>query len=66
MRLQLKPLMVVLHSTLTSEPHVLALSRANHPNDDAQMSHHMLITRHGRHLWLVPGEKRAIDRGMPA
>ena len=66
MRLQLKPMLVVLHATVTSDPHVLALSRTNHPNDDAQMSHHMLITRNGRHVWLVPGEERAIDSGMPA
>ena len=52
--------------TVTSEPHVLALSRTNHPNDDVQMSHHMLITRHGRHVWLISDEKRAIDNGMPA
>ena len=66
MRLQLKPMLVVLHATVTSEPHVLALSRTNHPNDDVQMSHHMLITRHGRHVWLISDEKRAIDNGMPA
>ena len=66
MRLQLKPMLVVLHAALISEPHVLDLSRTNHPNDDAQMSHHMLITRHGRHVWLISDEKRAIDNGMPA
>ena len=66
MRLQLKPMLVVLHATVTSEPHVLALSRTNHPIDNAQMSHHMLITRHGRHVWLITGEKRAIECGMPA
>ncbi|WP_413326517.1 hypothetical protein [Synechococcus sp. MIT S9503] len=38
MRLQLKPMLVVLQASLMIEPHALALLRIGHPNDDAQMS----------------------------
>ena len=64
--LQMKPMVIVLHETVISEPQALDLFKTNHPDDDQQVSYHMLIGRDGRRVWIVPDQKRAYGSGMSA
>ena len=64
--LQVKPMVIVLHETVISEPQALALFKTNHPEDDQQVSYHMLIGRDGRRIRIVPDQKRAYGSGMSA
>ena len=64
--LQVKPMVIVLHETVISEPQVLDLFKTNHPDDDQQVSYHMLIGRDGRRVRIVPDQKRAYGSGMSA
>ena len=64
--LQVKPMVIVLHETVISEPQALDLFKTNHPDDDQQVSYHMLIGRDGRRVRIVPDQKRAYGSGMSA
>lgn len=64
--LQVKPMVIVLHETVISEPQALGLFQTNHPDDDQQVSYHMLIGRDGRRVRIVPDQKRAYGSGMSA
>ena len=64
--LQVKPMVIVLHETVISEPQALDLFKTNHPNNDQQVSYHMLIGRDGRRVRIVPDQKRAYGSGMSA
>lgn len=65
-RLQLDPMIIVLHETVISEIQTVELFQTNHPEDDQQVSYHMLIARDGRRIRVVPDEKRAYGSGMSA
>ncbi|WP_244279630.1 N-acetylmuramoyl-L-alanine amidase [Synechococcus sp. UW179A] len=64
--LQVKPMVIVLHETVISEAQALGLFKTNHPDDDQQVSYHMLIGRDGRRVRIVPDQKRAYGSGMSA
>ena len=64
--LQVKPMLIVLHETVISEPQAIGLFKTNHPDDDQQVSYHMLIGRDGRRVRIVPDRKRAYGSGMSA
>ncbi len=64
--LQVTPMVIVLHETVISESRALALFKTNHPEDDQQVSYHMLIGRDGRRVRIVPDQKRAYGSGMSA
>ena len=62
--LQVKPMVIVLHETVISEAQALALFKTNHPDDDQQVSYHMLVGRDGRRVRIVPDQNRAYGSGM--
>jgi N-acetyl-anhydromuramyl-L-alanine amidase AmpD len=64
--LQVKPMVIVLHETVISEAQTVDLFQTNHPEDNQQVSYHMLIARDGRRIRVVPDEKRAYGSGMSA
>ncbi|KZR85883.1 N-acetyl-anhydromuranmyl-L-alanine amidase [Synechococcus sp. MIT S9504] len=64
--LQVKPMVIVLHETVINEPQALGLFKTNHPDDDQQVSYHMIIGRDGRRVRIVPDQKRAYGSGMSA
>ena len=64
--LQVKPMVIVLHETVISEAQALALFKTNHPDDDQQVSYHMLVGRDGRRVRIVPDQYRAYGSGMSA
>jgi N-acetyl-anhydromuramyl-L-alanine amidase AmpD len=63
-RLASNPRFVVIHETVMGEKDALSLFKTNHPNDSDQVSYHMLVTRDGRLIRLVPDENRAYGAGM--
>jgi len=64
--LQVTPMVIVLHETVISESQTVGLFQTNHPEDNQQVSYHMLITTDGRRIRVVPDEKRAYGSGMSA
>jgi len=60
------PKLIVLHETVISAPQTVALFQTNHPEDDQQLSYHLLIDRDGSRLRVVPDQKRAFGAGMSA
>ena len=60
------PQLIVLHETVISAPQTVALFQTNHPEDDQQLSYHLLIDRDGSRLRVVPDQKRAFGAGMSA
>ncbi len=64
--LQVKPMVIVLHETVISEAQTLSLFKTNHPDDDQQVSYHMLVGRDGRRVRIVPDQNRAYGSGMSA
>lgn len=60
------PQLIVLHETVISGLQTVALFKTHHPEDDQQVSYHLLIDRDGRRLRIVPDEKRAYGSGMSA
>jgi len=65
-RLKSSPQLIVLHETVISAPQTVALFQTNHPEDDQQLSYHLLIDRDGSRLRVVPDQKRAFGAGMSA
>lgn len=65
-RLQSHPMVIVLHETVISGPQTVALFQTYHPEDDQQVSYHLLIERDGSRLRIVPDQKRAFGAGMSA
>jgi len=63
---QLELKVIVLHETVISEPPAPALFRTNHPNDDEQVTYHVLITPDGRRVRRIPDRKRNFCSGMSA
>lgn len=61
-----RPMLIVLHETVVSEADTLKLFRTPHPRDADQLSYHLLLSRTGERLRLVPDEKRAYGAGMSA
>lgn len=53
------PQLIVLHETVLDETKTLRTFQTPHPNDNDQVSYHMLIAADGRRLRVVPDEKRA-------
>ena len=64
--LQVTPMVIVLHETVISESQTVGLFQTNHPEDNQQVSYHMLIATDGRRIRVVPDEKRAYGSGMSA
>ena len=64
--LQTNPMLIVLHETVISESQTVDLFQTNHPEDNQQVSYHMLIARDGRRIRVVPDENRAYGSGMSA
>ena len=58
--------LVVLHETTNSAVSAINTFRTNHPNDNNQVSYHVLITLDGTIIYLVPSEKRAFGAGNSA
>jgi len=64
--LQHRPQIIVLHETVISAPQTIKLFQTHHPEDDQQLSYHLLIDRDGSRLRIVPDDKRAYGSGMSA
>lgn len=60
------PGLIVLHETVIPAEATVKLFQTAHPNDEDQVSYHMLVDRQGRRLRIVPDEKRAYGAGMSA
>jgi N-acetylmuramoyl-L-alanine amidase len=54
---------IVLHETVGSASSVVNYFRTPHPNDDDQVSYHVLVKLNGTLVYLVPPEKRAFGAG---
>ena len=65
-KLQSKPMVIVIHETVMSENATVSFFQTPHYNDANQASYHMLITRSGQRLRIVPDENRAYGAGMSA
>jgi N-acetyl-anhydromuramyl-L-alanine amidase AmpD len=63
-RLASHPRFVVIHETVMGEKDTISLFKTNHPNDNDQVSYHMLVARDGRLIRIVPDESRAYGAGM--
>lgn len=60
------PQIIVLHETVLDEEATINLFQTPHPNDNDQVSYHMLVGLDGSRLRIVPDEKRAFGAGMSA
>jgi len=60
------PQVIVLHETVINEQQTVDLFKTPHPEDHQQGSYHLLITRDGSRLRIVPDDKRAFGSGMSA
>ena len=60
------PQIIVLHETVLDEEATINLFQTPHPNDNDQVSYHMLVGRDGSRLRIVPDLKRAFGAGMSA
>ena len=60
------PQIIVLHETILDEEATINLFQTPHPNDNDQVSYHMLVGLDGSRLRIVPDEKRAFGAGMSA
>lgn len=60
------PALIVLHETVIDEAQTLALFRTPHPNDNDQVSYHLVINPAGDRLRIVPDANRAYGAGMSA
>lgn len=58
--------LVVLHETTNSAVSAINTFRTYHPNDNDQVSYHVLIALDGTIIYLVPSEKRAFGAGNSA
>ena len=63
-RLASSPRFVVIHETVMGERDTISLFKTNHPNDNDQVSYHMLVARDGRLIRIVPDKNRAYGAGM--
>jgi len=59
-----KPKIIVIHETVMGEKDTIALFQAHHPRDEDQVSYHMLISRDGALVRIVPDNNRAYGAGM--
>lgn len=59
-----RPRFVVIHETVLGEKATISLFNTNHPNDNDQVSYHMIIARDGRLIRIVPDKNRAYGAGM--
>ena len=60
------PQIIVLHETVLDEEATINLFQTPHPNDNDQVSYHMLVGQDGSRLRIVPDVKRAFGAGMSA
>ena len=60
------PQIIVLHETVLDEEATINLFQTPHPNDNDQVSYHMLVGLDGSRLRIVPDVKRAFGAGMSA
>ena len=58
--------LIVLHETTNSAVSAINTFRTYHPNDNNQVSYHVLIALDGTVIYLVPSEKRAFGAGNSA
>ena len=65
-RLVSTPQIIVLHETVLNEEATINLFQTPHPNDNDQVSYHMLIGEDGSRLRIVPDLNRAYGAGMSA
>ena len=61
-----QPALIVLHETVIPAEDTVKLFQTPHPNDDDQVSYHLLVDRAGQRLRLVPDGQRAFGSGMSA
>lgn len=59
-----QPRFVVIHETVMGEKDTISLFKANHPNDNDQVSYHVVVARDGRLIRVVPDDHRAYGAGM--
>ena len=60
------PQIIVLHETVLDEEATVNLFQTPHPNDNDQVSYHMLVGQDGSRLRIVPDLNRAFGAGMSA
>ena len=60
------PQIIVLHETVLDEKATINLFQTPHPNDNDQVSYHMLVGLDGSRLRIVPDFNRAFGAGMSA
>ena len=65
-RLVSTPQIIVLHETVLNEEATINLFQTPHPNDNDQVSYHMLVGQDGSLLRIVPDLNRAYGAGMSA
>ena len=60
------PKLIVLHETVLNEKETINLFKTQHLRDQDQASYHLLVTRDGSLLRVVPDSERAFGSGMSA
>ena len=65
-RLVSTPQIIVLHETVLNEEATINLFQTPHPNDNDQVSYHMIVGQDGSRLRVVPDLNRAYGAGMSA
>ncbi len=60
------PKLIVLHETVLNEKETISLFKTQHLRDQDQASYHLLVSRDGSLLRVVPDSERAFGAGMSA